>query len=80
MGEVEQALRIQRILCSVSGLVELGTSGGLKAEQGARWFTLSSQGLPDRAVPSPMLADSLPGSRDLSKLPAPGDRTIPKAI
>lgn len=80
MGEVEQALRIQCILCSVSGLVELGNSDGLKAEQGARWFTLSSQGLPVRTVPSPMLADSLPESRDLSKLSAPGDCTIPKAI
>ena len=36
MGEVDQALRIQHILCSVSGFVELGNSGGLKAEQGAR--------------------------------------------
>lgn len=80
MGEVDQALRMQRILCSVSGLVELGDSGGLKAEQGAQWFTVRNQGLPARAAPSPMLADSLLGSRDLSKLPAPGERTIPKAI
>ena len=80
MGEVDQALRIQHILCSVSGFVEIGNSGGLKAEQGAQWFTVSSQGLPARAAPSPMLADSLLGSRDLSKLPVPGDRTIPKAI
>ena len=71
---------MQRILCNVSGLVELGDSGGLKAEQGALWFTVSNQGLPARSAPSPMLADSLLGSRDLSKLPAPGNRTIPKAI
>lgn len=80
MGEVDQALRIQRVFCSLSGFIELGNSGGLKAEQGAQWFTVSSQGLPARAAPSPMLADSLLESRDLSKLPAPGDRTIPKAI
>ena len=80
MGEVDQALRMQRILCNVSGLVELGDSGGLKAEQGAQWFIVSNQGLPARSAPSPMLADSLLGSRDLSKLPAPGERTIPKAI
>ena len=79
MGEVDQALRMQRILCSVSGLVELGDSGGLKAEQGAQWFTVSSQGLPARGVPSPRLADSLLGSKDVSELPDPGDCTIPKA-
>ena len=48
--------------------------------ESALWFTVSNQGLPARSAPSPMLADSLLGSRDLSKLPAPGERTIPKAI
>ena len=32
LGEVDQALRIQRLLNSVSDWIELGNSGGFKAE------------------------------------------------